>query len=562
MASAIQTISGQIQSQPLNDNFSYLNERKNDIAINVKDYSAKGDGVTDDTVAIQAAVTAANGGTVLFPKGTFNYTVLTLPVNTILWGAGRENTILNYTGLTKGIGFPAGIGRCSLMDLSLKGTNVGVGVDFDGSYFNVLERVNIWNFNIGMRFNNIAAFTARNYVHDFEINDCKRGIQAYVNSNFNYCGNGRLYDIVDAGAGIGIDVNNADVIAFDNVSVETADLCLKVDGTSTIASFDDCYLEPGTGNNAYQLLNAKKLRWKNVQCNASQGMIWKIPLDTLVDFDGRTSPYSGAAVHGGNSAFTGYIKNSDMSRGNFLYTLNSNLTTTEDAVNYVIGGKALKLTPGGGTPTLSNLSQSFTVKSGVNSVTVMVRFKNLSSTQAVFNVVNSAITYQYVSSAVSTDWEIVAITAEIGATKTVAVNLYPDTLLGTGEILIDSVWAVDGRYAPSFRQYYQFIELLSTPEVIFSGVTTANIGDAARTSAKIPNNAVGMVLEISVKGSAAATYATYVTVNGTLIYGFVNNQETVVEQTVVGTSVTSGVIVTNGANSVTYSIKIKSWILE
>jgi hypothetical protein len=55
----------------------------------VKSYGAKGDGVTDDTSAIQAAINYVNsqgGGTVLLGKGTFKYTSLILYSNVRLQG--------------------------------------------------------------------------------------------------------------------------------------------------------------------------------------------------------------------------------------------------------------------------------------------------------------------------------------------------------------------------------------------------------------------------------------------------------------------------------------------
>jgi hypothetical protein len=59
------------------------------VGVNVKDFGAKGDGVTDDTVAIQAALTFGAGNTIYFPKGNYICSnTLILPDATTLIGAG------------------------------------------------------------------------------------------------------------------------------------------------------------------------------------------------------------------------------------------------------------------------------------------------------------------------------------------------------------------------------------------------------------------------------------------------------------------------------------------
>jgi polygalacturonase len=48
------------------------NRMISDAAVNVKDYGATGDGTTDDTTSIQAAINAVtSGGVVYFPSGTY-----------------------------------------------------------------------------------------------------------------------------------------------------------------------------------------------------------------------------------------------------------------------------------------------------------------------------------------------------------------------------------------------------------------------------------------------------------------------------------------------------------
>jgi hypothetical protein len=103
----------------------------------VKAYGAAGDGATDDTASIQAALDAAHaagGGAVHFPPGTYSTRTLTLYSKLHLAGAGIEATILKlrdgthddlirthgYAGLT-GTNRTGGPFNWSIRDLTLDG---------------------------------------------------------------------------------------------------------------------------------------------------------------------------------------------------------------------------------------------------------------------------------------------------------------------------------------------------------------------------------------------------------------------------------------------------------
>ena len=85
---------------------SLSNKTKTPNIFNAREYGATGDGVTDDTNALQAAITdCANngGGQVYIPAGTYALkTYLTLGSNTALVGHGPETTLKLVSGYVSG----------------------------------------------------------------------------------------------------------------------------------------------------------------------------------------------------------------------------------------------------------------------------------------------------------------------------------------------------------------------------------------------------------------------------------------------------------------------------
>jgi hypothetical protein len=111
--------------------------------VSVKDFGAVGDGVADDTAAIQAAINAliaANGGELVFPSGTYRYSTLT--INT----AGQTTKGgIRFRALGQTVSTTAGECGVRLLSTAATGDRITITdaqrVEFDGFAFGMAAGV-------------------------------------------------------------------------------------------------------------------------------------------------------------------------------------------------------------------------------------------------------------------------------------------------------------------------------------------------------------------------------------------------------------------------------------
>jgi len=139
--------------------------------VNVKAFGATGDGATDDTAAIQAALNYASGltyGTVYLPKGTYliSGSGITVPIGVSLRGKSMASSRMNYDGTGTAITWESTKGLVALganqqlphvgfylADFSVwqkTGTQVGTGIWWKDANRAHMIRVGVKNFARGV----------------------------------------------------------------------------------------------------------------------------------------------------------------------------------------------------------------------------------------------------------------------------------------------------------------------------------------------------------------------------------------------------------------------------
>lgn len=231
------------------------------LAINVKDYPylAKGDGTTDDTTAVQAAINASANGAVFFPAGRYRVTAsLTLPLEGVrLFGSGNKRSII-VNDSAAGIAVIKADNQAAyndgwvIEDLGIITKHTAdIGVDLSAVSRASLSRIRVWGdedqivpTGTGVLLDALANSCYGNTLIDCDLralNKCVH-IRGGANTNFAFGGQWTLADSVVYQSGSG--ATRVENCAFFGVRMEAlAGKCVHLTGEVWSWLFSGCRME-------------------------------------------------------------------------------------------------------------------------------------------------------------------------------------------------------------------------------------------------------------------------------------------------------------------------------
>lgn len=568
--------------------------------------------------------------TVLLDNGIYEIgTTISHPPNLVVAGAGPGTVLQQANDIPIVWDFQHGFLRSALADLQIQGQGrldpldfslrQGIGVDLAQTQQVLIRQVQIWDFLTGLRMTDGVAFSS---YHDIgphvEVNRCTTGIYAREQINVSKIHDSRVfYSYGVADEGIGIDFDSPGSLEIQSCAIEAADTCIRARNTSaTYASIiDNNFLEPGTNPTTLTVGSLYDIdvinRSDGTEMFHMRGNIQSggngdisLPTEGFVDCDAYSRAYFGARYSGAAVPKRNLVRNGAILYYNLPDALPNwfgggvSPTLAQDTVNFVTGVRSLSVT----APAAINSSvfATFQVSDpGVQWVTCGIRYQVLpGNTGFFFTGSVGANNAQYTDPVPSGGiWQEAQVQVEVDpANRTGSISINPDSVAGTGTVLVDEVWAVAGRYAVPSGQYGERIEMLQAPIPIYAvtGVTgnvawppagtiditdlpnvlapplddfsTAPegvVGGIFRMTMSVPGAASTAVLSgafyttIGVPGAGATTIAAS-TQRVTAIFGQVPNTATVM----VRDTTVSGVIILATGIATNFDIALIGWILQ
>ncbi|MEM6902053.1 MAG: glycosyl hydrolase family 28-related protein, partial [Pseudomonadota bacterium] len=228
-------------------------------AISVKDFGAKGDGVTDDTLAIQSAL--ASHQSVLIPTGTYIISsTITVNEGQSLIGDGQATVVKSTTNSFDLIELPAGY--ATIADLKLEGGATGIRLHgrIAPCVQNAVRDVTIWEATDGVVLDGYTDPNKPCYWNNFArvlvVRHARHGIHLIRSGggdtpNANRFVQCRVYTLAAGSTGVGLYVeagrfNNSFTDFEVNLGPE-AEACIRVGPDTDKNLFVNCYTEASGG---------------------------------------------------------------------------------------------------------------------------------------------------------------------------------------------------------------------------------------------------------------------------------------------------------------------------
>ncbi|HET9227759.1 MAG TPA: hypothetical protein VFR31_13885, partial [Thermoanaerobaculia bacterium] len=484
----------------------------------------------DNLAAFQATldtVANAGGGIAFVPPGIFQCGgPLTIPLNVILRGVGDRSAIRGNPG-EEGepvIRFAPGTHRGGMESLQILGNDVspnGIGIDLTGAQHLRVRNFQVWDFHVGVVLSDgITLYAGQNQVSDFEINRCHIGLRAWQHSNQNSVLNGRIWRCRHDGNGIGIDIQSADALAIAHVVVEHFDLGIRLRGRAHVSLRDIYYeadnpLEPQFPIGLWMDIRPEKFStvlMENSLTNPSRSLILGGSLEDAITNDERSSLSFGAKRHHAAAPERNLLENGDFRRTDGAtiagWAPNIKPVLAENINDFVTAGRSFDITQN--SDPNDGIVTSFTVPETTDYITLMVRFKNISSAEPLFRVGSGAKAGLFQDLAGPSDeWRVEAITTEVdpAAGGVVQVILTADQSGKGGQIRVDEVWAVVGATAAPPRAHGHRFEILPEPLMLVKRSAlkeSMEFGETDLTQlqgfARPPRGVIGAIL--SLRGTA------------------------------------------------------------